>query len=166
MPDYDRLTDVTSRLADVREDARAKAVRAIRRMEAALAEALGGETLSGLPNINPGRRSPAWRGLRLRTRHLDEPLSTNYRGAAGWTMPALCLDRRGQLVMVRRNSYGDVGVLRVGDDDLKAEDVETVAAVIVEAVDLHNGHASERTAQFDRLRRLADGINTLLEEID
>jgi hypothetical protein len=143
-------------MAKVREEARESAVLAIRSLEDALVEALGGEKLLGLPNLASSKLP--WRGARVRG-GAGKRLSTQYFGkGGGWSRPVLCVEETGHVVLVSRSRSGEISTRQAMDDELIAEDVAHLAELLPTIIETHIKRAEARRETFARLRALSTRI--------
>jgi hypothetical protein len=118
-------------------------------------EALAGEVVRGLVDLNPG--GEAWKGARVHGngRHgVDAFLPTDGR-------PALCIDRHGELVYARIEGR-KVVVDPVEPDGVLVEDAEPYARALVVVLSRHCT-ASETTIRgYDHAAALAHRIRAAL----
>ena len=133
---------VAERMAEARD----ACIPTVRRLEEALAAALDGSVLRGLPLIGPELRAAKVRGRKdgqLRDRE------------------SLVLSERGQLVMARM--VGTTCETRPARDvDLRVEDVDDVARTIVWAVERYQQHESAVKARVGAIVELAELLTQAL----
>lgn len=138
--------------------ARSAAVEAIRSLEQRLVEALGGESLRGLPNLAP--RGPEFYAARV---------NAFSRHGSGGHLPkdgrsVLVLGRDGRLLVaswnvenfVRRGDFVEARPVR--DDELIAEDAEAFSRLVTEVLEKHIALAERRTEALVRAEDLAQKI--------
>ena len=158
----DQISEAASRLATARTEARVNALAAIELALRLVQRALGGDRLRGMPNL--GSSGNPYRGLQVRAKHADRELPLpKWRGGDDWGDEVLVFGEWAGIAFVRRNDAGDFNERPLGEDDLKAEDVEHVAETIVEACRRHLAASERSTAQYDDLSRLAGRIRQALE---
>jgi len=143
-------------LREAAEDARPACVAAVRQMEASLVEALGGETLKGLPCLY-GESAERFYGARARGR-LDKKL---------YEKPVLVICPDGRLRVAQFVVAGPgvpEGVLtrEAEDSELLVEDVEVVARAIDAVLKAHVAAAARTTARYDALVELAQKLEAAL----
>lgn len=142
-------------LREAAEDARPACVAAVRQMEASLVEALGGETLKGLPCLY-GESAERFYGARARGR-LDKKL---------YEKPVLVICPDGVLRIAQVSEEATcafrVEVRPVEDSELLVEDVEVVARAIDAVLKAHVAAAAKTTARYDALVELARKIEAAL----
>lgn len=132
-------------------DARAASVSAVRAVEAALVEALGGERLRGLPVLH---RTPVFAGARARGRRIDGVLAEKH---------VLVLDEEGRLRMACTGPDGVGVATRPADDsELLAEDVEDVARAAEEVLRRHVTLLAQKAARYRALVELAGKLEAAL----
>ena len=138
-------------LAAARERARPECIAAVRQLEAALVEALGGEALKGLPRL---QNNPGVYGASVRGKHRDVELDDR---------PMLVVVPSGRLHMARLSPDSDEVVTRaVDDDELLAEDVENVAQTFAVALVKHLASVEKTTARYAGLSALAKKLEDAL----
>jgi hypothetical protein len=152
-------TAATGGMEKARERAVYRSVQSVRQLEAALQHALGAGELKGMPNIGSG--TIPMRAVRIRGKRPWQRIAAPGRG---WSEQVLCLNSRGQLVMVRRGPRGAVSERRVDDDELQIRDAEKFAEVLGGVLDAHLAKAKSRTKTFGRLERFSDKIERILKE--
>ena len=129
-------------LASAREDARPKCIAAIRSLESALVEALGGEALKGLPRIASGSRFYA---AHVRNRDPNRKLDER---------PVLVLPPSGRLSMAWDDGEG-VALRPALDEELLAEDLDAITKLCHEALAWHLQQIEKTTARYEGLSALA-----------
>jgi hypothetical protein len=147
-------------LTERRDRARGDAVRAIRLLERRLVEALGGYKLKGLPNLAP-ESEHAFNAIRVRGK-VSEALPMDGRAV-------LVLAEDGSIRMAMR--YEDGGLCPkvfardwpARDADFVAEDLEPIAARILNALENHNAHASKTAARYAEVAMLSRRITGALQ---
>lgn len=150
------VAESTRTLSEVRVNARAKVVAAIRSIERKLVEALAGERLRGTPRFTTrDAKSPFW-GVRIGTRRRS--------GQLDGVREVLVLTDRGRLVAAKQRADGGVDHRLVYDDELIAEDLEPVMRSVREALERHVVASGKRAGELDRVATLADKITTALGE--
>lgn len=153
---FDELEQSTRLEVEKRGVANGEALSAIRAIEARLREALGGETLKGLPNLLPDGTRP-FHGLRLNNggRHgTAEYLPRDGR-------EVLALSRDGTIVMVARDVvHGEVlpSIRQAGDENLRADMLEPIVRSVQEALDGHLLRSEKRGVAHEETRKLAEKI--------
>lgn len=155
-----RVGDVARLARESQADARASALVAIRAIERALVEALNGEYLRGLPNIAPkGDKAPC-HGFNLRTKSGAEAISRS--GSS------LILARDGRFyVALAAKLPGTFAVFMrlVGDVELAAEDLETIAPRVEEAIRIHVQRSERASARYRRVEQLGVKISEALSAL-
>lgn len=141
-------------LREASEDARPACVAAVRQMEAALVEALGGETLKGLP-VLAGDGPERFYGARARGR-LDKKL---------YEKPVLVICPDGRL-RVATFASERVTTHDVDDAELLAEDVDAVARSLGQVLRQHLETAAKATARYEALGALARKLDEALAPDD
>jgi hypothetical protein len=138
---------------------------AIRLVEARLVRELADGRLRGLPNLKPYEWPTDYAGARLRgiiDRPLDEaPIASS----TTYGKESIVLTESGRLKVARceRHARAEKGTPAlctvserdVTDHDLRAEDLEQYARVVAAAIARHVQRAHARTAELERLERLA-----------
>lgn len=155
---FERVSDASGQLRAVREDAREKAVRAIRALERALVDALDGELLKGLREIRPGYQAARVRG-KDPFEELPQPKPFENEGRE-----VLVLESNGHLCMscAGRNLRHSV-VSRLADDaDLLVEDVENLGRLYERILAEHIERARRSAETFDRYAALAAQVSEVL----
>lgn len=153
---FDELAASTRREVEKREIANGEALEVIRTLEERLREALGGETLKGLPNLLPDGERP-FHGLRLNNagRHgTAEYLPRDGR-------EVLALSRDGTIVMVARDAvHGEIlpRIRQATDESLRGDMLEPIVRAVQEALDGHLLRAEKRGTAHDQTRQLAEKI--------
>ena len=145
-------------LRDARERARPACIAAVRKLEAALVEALGGEKLRGLPVLWPdpmqGNPTGAERYNAARARG-----KKNIERVLSEAKPVLVVSEDGHLKMAVAFAAPneDVGPVErpVEDAELLAEDVEDVASAVEEVLRRHLVSLGQRTGRYQRFLDLA-----------
>jgi hypothetical protein len=140
-------------LAAAREEARERAVSAIRAVESALVEALQGEHLRGLPNLGTAERR--FYGVRVRSSDENAGESVRYEERAVQT---LIVAKDGQLAFARaRAPDGEDGLVVVParDEDLLAEDLEHVLRTVARVAAQHGVAVGRSTDRFLKISSAA-----------
>jgi hypothetical protein len=138
-------------LAAAREKARPECIAAVRALEAALLEALGGEALKGLPRL---QNNPGVYGAPVRGKHRDVELDER---------PTLVVAASGRLTMARLiEDSGDVEQRPVEDEELLAEDLEAVAQTFSVVLVRHLASVEKTTARYEGLSALAKKLEDAL----
>ncbi len=130
--------DVSKNLQEDRLTARSNAVIAIRLIEDRLVEALSGERLRGLPNLN---KSAPYFAARVRSKPAQ--LLEDDR----WT---LVLDDSGMLMMAAKDCS-----TAAKDEDLLAEDLEKFTRVVKTALDGHISACTRSAKSYAKCTRLS-----------
>jgi len=147
-----------------RESARAEAIAAIRAMETALVEALGGETLKGLREVAPGY--PAARARCFAAKDAGrpyEPLPEPRGGGDG--REVLVVTSRGRLEMAKtvvRAGRVVVQTRWAEDGDLLVEDVEHLPRLFAQLLGEHVARSRRTTSRLIRLESVARQISAAL----
>lgn len=141
----------SKRLAETRVLAKREATVSIRLIEKWTVDNLEGERFRGLPNLAPKDSAPFF-GMRIRGKS-DEKLPAG--------RPVLIMDEMGMLMMA---TLGDgVTTSEVAtDEDLRAEDVISVARKIGVAMGKHEELCITASAKFEECRRVAEAIAKIL----
>jgi hypothetical protein len=144
-------------LREARDRARPTCIAAVRKLEAALVEALGGDKLKGLPL-------------------LDDPTLRNARGSRFYGARARgkkiegCLDDKPTLVVTQDGAlrlawieHGETNSPAVNDAELLLEDVEDVARAVEEVLLRHVAQLSKAAARYDAFVELARKLESALD---
>lgn len=162
-PAPDAIIEVTAELDEAKRRARAASIKAIAGMMAALHDALGDNSLRGMPNLVGSTRP--YRGIRVRVKRANQLYAQLPRAPQGeWSEPALCINIRGVLVLARRHSNGDVSEEIVSERELFAEDAERIAHAISTLMRSHIDSSERGIIRFDRMRRFSEKLNAALIE--
>lgn len=130
-----------------REKARAEVRRAWMKLESAVADALAGEALRGLPNLGSTLRP--FYAVRLHGRHdrwLEEPEGTK-----------LVIMRTGRVAFARRRG-ADVEFRLPTYDELLVEDFEPYVRALVRVLALNADRIEKTSRNYDATTRLATRI--------
>lgn len=151
--DLDRIRRVGKQRVELearRDEARRVARIAIAAIESALTQALDGDELRGMSNLNTPRdgRNEEFRAVQVRGKFADAPLTESW---------SLVVTKRGAIVLARRSvGTGTVDVDRDGVVDfLIAEDLEHVIDRVHRAIDDHLVRAERTTSSYQRMIDLA-----------
>lgn len=151
--DLDRIRRVGKRrveLEERRDEARRVARLAIEAIENLLSEALAGDELRGMSNLNPPRdgRNAEFHAVQVRGKFADAPLTDSW---------SLVVTKQGRIALARRNvATGGVDVDYDGViDALIAEDLERVIDRVHKALDDHLVRVDRTTASYQRVIDLA-----------
>lgn len=139
-------------LRDAREKARPACIAAVRKLEAALVEALGGEKLKGLPLLDESMGQRFY-GARARGRRIDGKLG----GKA-----VLVVGQDGNLRMAYVSEAGGVEDVGADDSELLVEDVEDVARAVEEVLRRHVELIGKSAARYEAFSALAKKLEAAL----
>jgi hypothetical protein len=133
----------------VRSTARVEAIRAIRELEKALQAALAGDTIRGLPDALSFRHDPPLQALRVGS-------ETNWLPLDG--REVLLLSRRGELLFGRVLGQGRYCTREVGDEELRAQDLEHVTRTVQRALVTHLARTEKVAANYETASNLAQTL--------
>jgi hypothetical protein len=136
-------------LRAARDAARPACVQAVRKLEKALREALGGERLRGLPVLDVTPEGRRVHGARARGKTIDGQLE--HLDAVLVIMPD------GTLYMACKTTSWPVA-----DEELLVEDVEDVARSVEEVLRRHLSAIARTTARFAAMTALAEKLEAAL----
>lgn len=141
-------------VASRREVARREAVRAIRRLEGSLRQAVAGDTIRGLANLNPVRGAPAQQAARVvgpgAAHKMDAPVAFGTR--------AIVLAKDGALVVLEVGERGELHARAVRDDELTAQDLDAVVETTRRVLERHVERASRTASNYARISELAGAL--------
>lgn len=141
-----------------KDDARDSAIRAIRKIEKALSDALGAERLRGLDNIAPHGHSPKVFAARLRA-------SSSKPFILEKDKPVLCVNDLGCLSRVRMDAAGFVQSDLATDDDLNAEDLEHFLNVLDRLLPTHIERCREAGERYRRVSAIAEALSLAMAQL-
>ena len=146
-------------LREAREKARPACIAAVRKLEAALVEALDGEKLKGLPKLDETERARFY-AARARGKRIDERLTDK-------EVLVVAQDGRLHMASVRPEVSGaflgsPVESRPAADDELLAEDVEDVARAVEEVLGRHLALIAKSAERYERLADLARKLEAAL----
>lgn len=156
----DRAVGSTIDLADVRMDAREKAIVTIRSIEREVVVVLGGSTLRCCADLVV--IGVPFRGARLRGKHLDESLPNDGRAV-------LVLSEHGQIVMACRDleNYDGVDirskVVPATNDDLRAEDLVEIVRNYARVLARHTERVEASSVRYSEVIDLAARLAKVLD---
>jgi len=151
-------------LATVRDDARMAAIRAIRQLEAALLEALDGQSLRGLKNLGQGN-APIY-AARVR----GEPhTKLAWPTEPDSVVESLCITPSGSLVMFQcaTDEHGaglDPTSRPAADTDFRAEDIEALTRTLAGILPRHIQAAEQARERYQGIQALSARIERIIEE--
>lgn len=140
-------------LRESQERARPACVRAVRKLEAALVEALDGEKLRGLPMLyfSPDKRLRLF-GARARGPEMDSRLPLDGRSV-------MVFGEDGRLRMALRDLVANCYRVRpVEDSELLYEDVEDAGRVVAALLRVHVDSVRGRSEKYRRFEAMAERL--------
>jgi len=125
---------------------------------------LSGGNLRGLMNLTADPQSEPFVAVRLRGKHLSEPLPFDGRGV-------LVMLQQGQLAIARRavdrydGAKMGVDVRPITPDDLVAQDVTDVLPNIARVLRVHAAKTQECAERYDAMAQIAEKIVSVFGEL-
>jgi hypothetical protein len=157
-----KISESRAAMTALQEQANSAAVKSIRAIEQELREELAGKVILGLPNLSHSSTQP-FRGIQVRTRRADTPLPrVKYGEARG--REVLCWGLDGSLVMACALADGTVDSRPLADDEIRAEDLESVLEAFVALSAAYLRASENRQGRYGRILGLAKAIDAVLEE--
>jgi hypothetical protein len=157
----DQAREESERFRETQGRARTACVRAVRKLEETLREALGGEKLRGLPVLYEDTNVQFY-GARARGKKIDGTIGEK---------AILVIDGDGSLRMVkvarviadidRAQMKAEVVTSLVEDAELLVEDVEDVARAVEEVLRRHLAYIAKRSERYTRLATLAARLESI-----
>ena len=148
----------SERVMTVRDQARVQSVRAIREMERRVQEAIMGDTLRGMANLNPMPHEKPIQGARLQRdpngKAIDAKVAVGRR--------AIVLDKDGRFQQMAVALNGDVLLTPVLDDEFLAQDLEPVTRLVRAVLERHVARADATAATYRRVKDLAETLTETL----
>lgn len=141
-----------------KDDARDSAIRAIRKIEKALSDALGAERLRGLDNIAPHGCSKVF-AARLRASS-GKPFTLD-----GDRPATLCVNDLGCLAKIRMDAGGVIYSDLATDDDLNAEDLEHFLNVLDRLLPTHIVRCREAGERYRRVSAIAEALSLAMAQL-
>lgn len=142
-----------------REQANEDSAMAIRRVEARLVEALGGEIIRGMPSLVPASCPQQFHALRV----LSNSLMTQVQDIPAGDREVLVLTHRGKLRFARRSAYdGGVITREPNDEELRADVLEAYTRTVQEALEAHLVRTQERDVHYEKVSELAERISSVI----
>lgn len=152
----ERVAQASPALTAARARAREASRTAVEEMQERLRDALAGETIRGLVDLNPS--GDRWLGARVHGHGhhgVDSYLPPDGR-------PALCITAKGVLVHAWIEG-AHVKTERTATLDIRAEDISQYARTLVIVLTRHLEATSSAAASYGRTAALADAIRKAIE---
>lgn len=143
-------------LQKAQERARPACIAAVRKLESALVDALGGDKLKGLPLLDADETGKKFFGARARGKTIEGQLKD---------APILIVSEDGSLHMASAKDHMGYRLwtsLPADDSELLVEDVEHVTKAVSEVLLRHLAVVAQRTARFERMAELAKKLESAL----
>ena len=153
---FAEVAGASQRVSVVRRRARTGAVGSIRELESALQTAIAGDTLRGMPNLNPFHGKPPVPGMRV------VPAAGNPDAKVQPGRRALILSKDGTLQVMEAQSSGSTVVRDAVDEDFYAQDLDAVLHTVSVALTRHIRYAERTVENYERLIGLAESLTAAI----
>jgi hypothetical protein len=132
-----------------REEARDRTVEAIRELEGRVREAILGDTLRGMANLNPAYGGTPVQGMRV----VDAAGDPDAKVRPG--RRALILGKDGEFLVFEVMAGGAHQLRKASDGDFLAQDLDAVTHTVRTALERHIRRADRTVENYERLTSLA-----------
>ncbi len=139
-----------------RQEARDRTIRAIREVERRVQEAIRGDSLRGLANLNPVYGQPSIQGARVVQPGGDVDRKVQYGKRA------VTMNRDGQFIVMDVTIDGAITLEPARDEDFLAQDLDSVVYTVWTALVRHIARADRTVENYERLTSLSENLTKAL----